>query len=464
MPVNSVLIGDSKPEGNRIPYRKGDIIVNVGDNMQNEPMYLCVKAGSPGEWIVIGGSSNEGGVAPEIDVDVIIAKVKEEIGVVEGPMGPQGEKGEQGEVGPQGPQGVQGEEGPMGPQGEKGEDGYTPVKGVDYFTEEELKEIVYDDTVIKERVDEIEKIVKEPEVKFSFNEKGELVVTIGDITKIFVAKKNEAPKVDDAQVDTLTFNANLGELIAKYSKLPAQDGYLDVDLSDTYMTIATIDDPEFIKAEKTISLNGVDIRKTSKLSIGNGNFIEFEQYKENGNELQISMFTLAVAGDSSLKITADGYEDIELNVTLENSVEVERVKIVKGAKWQNEKYNVKEIAKNEYEIEILEPLTPASWTPDLNGGTTWLLFEYLNADGENMLGAGEQMVYMEIVNGENVSSGVDEIKQFNAEDGTKDYREFMYINVYNDHPYELEYLFALTNGASKPQKVIIHVPANIPKE
>ena len=117
-----------------------------------------------------------------------------------------------------------------------------------------------------------------------------------------------------------------------------------------------------------------------------------------------------------------------------------------------------------YEIEIIEPLTPASWTPNLNGGTTWLLFEFMDAEGKNMLADGDQMIYMEIRDGVNVSSGIDAIKQFNAEDGSKDYREFMYINVHNDHAYELEYIFALSNGACKPQRVVIHVPANVVKE
>ena len=101
IPVNSILIGDSKPEGRKITYRKGDIIVNVGDNMEDEPMYLCVEAGCPGEWIVIGSGSAETGVG-NIDIDTIVSQVKESIDVVEGP---QGEKGEQGEVGPQGPAG-----------------------------------------------------------------------------------------------------------------------------------------------------------------------------------------------------------------------------------------------------------------------------------------------------------------------------------------------------------------------
>ena len=62
-------------------------------------------------------------------------------------MGPQGEQGIQGEVGPMGPQ---------GPAGEKGEDGYTPVKGVDYFTEEDLANLKIDNseeiTLLREEV------------------------------------------------------------------------------------------------------------------------------------------------------------------------------------------------------------------------------------------------------------------------------------------------------------------------
>ena len=88
-----------------------------------------------------------------------------------GPMGPQGEKGEKGDPGangaqgpqgiqgpigetgprgPQGPQGIQGEVGPQGPKGDKGdkgdpgEAGHTPIKGTDYWTEEDKAEIIAD--------------------------------------------------------------------------------------------------------------------------------------------------------------------------------------------------------------------------------------------------------------------------------------------------------------------------------
>ena len=65
----------------------------------------------------------------------------------EGPQGPQGEQGPPGETGATGPQGPAGSEGPQGPQGEPGEDGqdgYTPVKGVDYFTEAEIQQVAQD--------------------------------------------------------------------------------------------------------------------------------------------------------------------------------------------------------------------------------------------------------------------------------------------------------------------------------
>ena len=129
--ANSILIGDSKPEGKKMTYRKGDIIINIGETMDTEPIFICVKGGTPGEWLAIGGGGAASGDVPaDIDIEAIVARVKEEMDLVQGP---------QGEVGPQGP---------------KGEDGYTPVKGVDYFTEEELKELMYNDSEIRELIDE----------------------------------------------------------------------------------------------------------------------------------------------------------------------------------------------------------------------------------------------------------------------------------------------------------------------
>lgn len=66
-----------------------------------------------------------------------------------GPEGPQGPKGDTGATGPQGEQGPagakgdkgdKGDTGAAGEQGPAGNDGYTPVRGVDYYTEEDKAE------------------------------------------------------------------------------------------------------------------------------------------------------------------------------------------------------------------------------------------------------------------------------------------------------------------------------------
>lgn len=68
-----------------------------------------------------------------IDGDLWVYSGKwENVGKIEGPQGPQGE---------QGIQGIQGEQGEQGIQGEQGTDGYTPKKGIDYFTENDIKSL-----------------------------------------------------------------------------------------------------------------------------------------------------------------------------------------------------------------------------------------------------------------------------------------------------------------------------------
>jgi hypothetical protein len=78
-----------------------------------------------------------------------------------------------------------------------------------------------------------------------------------------------------------------------------------------------------------------------------------------------------------------------------------------------------------------------------------------------MFANGGQVVTKRIIDGVDISSGVEELKMFAAEDGTKEYRGFAYLNVYNDPGYTLEYNLAFLDGSCRPQKLIIHVPANV---
>ena len=56
----------------------------------------------------------------------------------QGPQGLKGDKGDKGDTGATGAQGLQGVQGIQGLKGDKGDAGYTPQKGVDYFTPEDI--------------------------------------------------------------------------------------------------------------------------------------------------------------------------------------------------------------------------------------------------------------------------------------------------------------------------------------
>ena len=60
---------------------------------------------------------------------------------IQGETGPAGPQGQKGDTGAQGPQGIQGKQGPQGPKGDTGAAGYTPVRGVNYWTDEDIAQI-----------------------------------------------------------------------------------------------------------------------------------------------------------------------------------------------------------------------------------------------------------------------------------------------------------------------------------
>ena len=129
---------------------KVDIPIRVGQ-LENDKNYATetfvttkiAEAELAGGDIDLSGYATKEDIADKVTLQEVTAYInenKEEL------RGPQGETGPQGPEGPQGPKGDTGETGPKGDtgdqgiqgiQGPKGEDGKTPVKGEDYFTEED---------------------------------------------------------------------------------------------------------------------------------------------------------------------------------------------------------------------------------------------------------------------------------------------------------------------------------------
>lgn len=94
------------------------------------------------------GNHADAAISPTINVTEIDGGHRVSVTDVNGEQsfdvmnGLKGDKGDTGEQGPQGLKGDKGDTGEQGPQGSAGKDGYTPVKGTDYFTEEDKTELI----------------------------------------------------------------------------------------------------------------------------------------------------------------------------------------------------------------------------------------------------------------------------------------------------------------------------------
>ena len=195
--TNSLLIGDEIPTNPKMTYRKGDIIINIGEKQKSEPIYICTKTGNPGDWMTIyadgsssGGSSVEAylnikGTVENVEaLDALVesaapgdsyligatlyifnGKSFVSIGEVKGAKGDKGEpgvagpQGPKGETGAQGPQGSKGEQGIQGPKGEQGIQGPKGETGV-FDTESIYTQLNTDNKTIIGAINELLNLIK----------------------------------------------------------------------------------------------------------------------------------------------------------------------------------------------------------------------------------------------------------------------------------------------------------------
>ena len=74
---NNIKVGTQIPtEGT---YRKGDIVVNIGNNTANEAMWICVEAGTPGTWEVVGAGAGGGSSLVVLNESVFVNEPVNEI-------------------------------------------------------------------------------------------------------------------------------------------------------------------------------------------------------------------------------------------------------------------------------------------------------------------------------------------------------------------------------------------------
>ena len=231
----------------------------------------------------------------EVDLSAYATKnyVDDEISKIElkeGPQGPQGEKGERGEVGPtgpqglqgekgdtgeQGPQGIQGEKGLQGPQGEPGPagvDGKTPVKGVDYFTDNDKAEMLNGyatETYVTNKISEAQLSGEEVDLS-GYATKDDLVtkanvnhthtmsnitdLVIPDVDKAYVDSQlnTKANKSDIPNLDEYALKTDIPIVPTKVSDLTNDSGYL-TSVPSEYITETELEAKGFLTEHQDIS-------------------------------------------------------------------------------------------------------------------------------------------------------------------------------------------------------------------
>lgn len=150
----------------------------------------------------------------------------------QGLQGIQGEQGIQGPIGLTGPQGEQGIQGEKGETGDKGEDGHTPEKGIDYFTDEDIQEVV--DSTVSE-LDSFIVIDNTPtdhtKLEFAESDEEEEMVSVEDLHEIVYYGDEPIPNKtiihlkdgNEVEIPTMddfnTLNRKIEELKSEISKI-----------------------------------------------------------------------------------------------------------------------------------------------------------------------------------------------------------------------------------------------------
>ena len=234
-----------------------------GDTGEQGPQGLKGEKGDKGDV----GPQGERGLQGEVGPQGLKGDTGEQ-----GPQGEPGPQGPQGERGLQGPQGLQGEQGPQGEPGPAGVDGKTPVKGVDYFTDNDKAEMLNGyatETYVTNKISEAQ--LNGGEVDLSgYATKDDLVtkanvnhthtmsnitdLVIPDVDKAYVdAQLNtKANKSDIPNLDEYALKTDIPIVPTKVSDLTNDSGYL-TSVPSEYITETELEAKGFLTEHQDIS-------------------------------------------------------------------------------------------------------------------------------------------------------------------------------------------------------------------
>ena len=278
------------------------------------------------------------------------------------------------------------------------------------------------------------------------------VATIDELLGIYDEMQLEVPAtIDDVTTSAAAVNVALKDLKANVYNQPAGADVNTADVSDMYVAVALPGDEMYAAATKEIK----DVPQTVKMSVGNNNFLTFDQYKIEGNELKLAIPTMLLDDDGKFELEAAGYKNADIAVTVPDMQEPEVV-VKKHATFNAAEYNIVQVG-NEVNIELVSTVSTPSWA---NSGRLLLLFDFLGADKVSLINADSTFITKKIYStgGENLGmTGPDNMA---AEGEEAKQCLAMYVPV-KDVAYDLKYKAILIGSDYKCMNITIHVPANI---
>lgn len=330
---------------------------------------------------------------------------------------------------------------------------------------------VHEDLVSKEELDakgfltehqDISHLAVKAEVEEALEGKADVdhiheEATMEEVLAMYNDMQEEVPApIENVVEEAVVINAALVDFKAGVYNQPAGSDLQGTDVSAMYVSVPLPEDEVYNMADKVLKVGEKEVPQTLSMSVGNNNFIEFDQYKVEGNELKVSMPTMLLADEPNFVLEATGFKDAEFAVAVPDMQEpVADVK--KQATFNADQYEVVKVADNEFEVQLVSTVQAPSWSQK---GMILVLFDLCGADGVSVIKEDSTFITKkEYSYGAEAlgMTGIDNMAAFGEE--SKPHLG-LYLPV-GDVAYDLKYKAILIGAEYKCMNVMIHVPANI---
>ena len=304
----------------------------------------------------------------------------------------------------------------------------------------------YDDTEVREMIDgkaDVDHIHEE--------------ASIEEVLAMYNDMQEEVPApIDDVVEEAVVINAALVDFKADVYNQPAGSDLQAADVSAMYVAVQLPEDEAYGMADKTLKIGGEEVPQVLRMSVGNNNFIEFDQYEVEGNELKVSIPTMLLADEPNFVLEATGFKDEEFAINVP-AMQESVADVKKEATFNADQYNVVKVADNEFEVQLVSTVQAPSWSQK---GMILVLFDLCNKNGVSVIEGDSTFITKKEYSYGAEALGMTAIDNMAAFGEEAKPHLALYLPI-GDAAYDLKYKAILIGAEYKCMNVIIHVPANI---